>query len=203
MTPLTMPQSAPTKLKASTEAARETTAARFLFPRRRCSGRWSARGVSGTAIRRRRGVVRRFRVASTSSTKLSTSCVSYPWPTGARQKAIARTSSGVRCYASSNAPRQRPGRHRPHPSDSRGSWREDLKTRYGKRLQRSRRHVVACDFERNRWADNRSRARRSPRLPSYVVRQQKPSAIPKLRACSDSSFAAPSFNGRVMLLSTR
>lgn len=131
MTPLTMPQSGPTKLKPSTEAPRETTAARFLFPRRRCSGRLSARGVSGTAIRRRRGVVRRFRVASTSSTKLSTSCVSYPWPTGARQKAIARTSSGVRCYASSNAPRQRPGRHRPHPSDSRGSWREDLKTGYG------------------------------------------------------------------------
>lgn len=40
-------------------------------------------------------------------------------------------------YASSNAPRQRPGRHRPHPSDSRGSRREDLKTGYGKRLQRS------------------------------------------------------------------
>lgn len=34
MTPLTMPQSGPTKLKPSTEAPRETTAARLLFPRR-------------------------------------------------------------------------------------------------------------------------------------------------------------------------
>jgi hypothetical protein len=138
MTPLTMSQGAPTKLKPSMEAPTETTAARFLLPRRRCSGRSSARGMSGTAKRRCRGVARRFAasVASTSSRKLSTLCViSLVDGSPSKSDSANLITSQVITYLQTRRDNVQEGSDLIHPVAVVPGG--DLKTGYGKRLQRS------------------------------------------------------------------